>query len=160
MAVVTASLIASASRVTGFDPAKRVRNFAKNIFGKKERNKGNASLVDALDNYEKVSSGLAREMEPIIIEMILTGASERQIADYIATQIGDKDGKGIYTSWKWDIVSDYINEISRLNPAQPPTPVKNPANKNVTQSFGIPTQTIIIAVGSISVFIFALIKFR
>lgn len=105
----------------GIDPASilAVANPAvklgKRLFGGRSNpNKGSANLVDALDNYEAMSTSMAQRIAPEVIKRRVNGQSAYQIAQYIATQAGERERTASWmSSYKWDILWPMIEQAAR-----------------------------------------------
>lgn len=82
----------------------------KNPFKGSNPNKGNSSLVDAIDNYEGISSTRAKSMESQIVNLINSGASETKIAGVLASA-GGYSTQEVLNSYKWDYMRNQIQKI-------------------------------------------------
>lgn len=86
-----------------------------NPFKKSEPNAGSSSFVDALDNYEKISTSKARSILPEFTSLIAQGANDSQLAEFIAKAGGEPgNGAGYRGSWKWQIVQEWIDKTRSI----------------------------------------------
>lgn len=89
-----------------------------NPFKRKEPNAGSKSLIDALDNYEKISTSLAASLEGEITKMLANGASDADIAVFLDERSYKKGGTHMMESWKWDILKKWLDDTRSLLQSQ------------------------------------------
>lgn len=99
-------------------------------------NKGSKNLVDAIDNYEKISTRKAKNMRDGVVQMIASGASYNKIAEFINEKAGNPYSvNDIMNSYKWDIIKPMIDAIRKeaakaiKEQKKNKTPAPNTANK-------------------------------
>lgn len=101
---------AGAAKATGIN-FSGVKNFVGGIFGgSKSPNYGTSDFVDALDNYEAVSTKRAFEMQGEIEQLLRRGGSDRQVGQIIANEYGESNPSGVMSSRKWPIVKNFLDQ--------------------------------------------------
>lgn len=87
----------------------------------KEPNAGSSSFVDALDNYESMPNSVARAIVGDVTNMIANGASDYELATFIATKGGEpNNANGWMSSWKWKMVQDWIDKTRAMQSTKIP----------------------------------------
>lgn len=90
-----------------------------NPFKRSEPNAGSSSFVDAIDNYEKISTSKARSILPKFTNKIAAGATDFQLAEFIASAAGEPGkGSAYKSSWKWEILQNWIDQSRSIQDEQ------------------------------------------
>lgn len=101
---------ANVARKAGLD-FKGITSGIGGLFGGgNEPNAGNESFVDALDNYEKISTSRARLLQNEIAQAVRAGANDRRVGQLIASA-GGYSVNDVMGSWKWKIITRFVDDI-------------------------------------------------
>lgn len=124
---------------------------AKNVFnsifgGKPDKNYSSNSLIDAIANYEKISSSAASSIVDQMVQLKVQGASRNQIAQVLASK-GGYSVNDVVNSRKWPIVEGWLNQAASQVIASQSQPGRTPQPSNA--SFGLSLKDPKVLVGGI-----------
>lgn len=128
-AAATLSVLAAGAQKLG------IGGKIKGLFGGGSNpNKGNSSLVDALDNYEAMSTTKAEMIAPTVRQMVERGASDREVALYISGEAGERSRVDSWmSSYKWRYVKSQVQQIRTASQySRTSTGITTPKTRQVT----------------------------
>lgn len=131
-----------------------VKNFVGGFFGGgSEPNAGTEDFLDALDNYEGISTNRARTLQTEIENLIRSGASDRRIGQAVTSAGGYSNVNDVMSSWKWRIVQGFIDQ-ARMNLKSSSGPVSLPGSQSMAgTNSGFSNPLLWGAVGLLSIFL-------
>lgn len=100
-----------------------VKSIASSLGIGKKKEKGSGitqrgTVAHAIDKYEKANDIEAERIAPKAIQMKVNGASDVEIANYIAGELGYPQDGGVANSHKWSYVSQTLNQAASKVQAQ------------------------------------------
>lgn len=110
-------LVATGANALGIDLGSTGKRILSFLGGGKEPNAGESSFIDAIDNYERISTSNARALLPEFTSRIAQGQPDYQLAQYLASQ-GGYTVNDVISSWKWKIVKRWIDKTRQIQESQ------------------------------------------